>query len=285
MIYFQNWKERGTTPELKTTIIKSKHRFKNKRRGYIELKQTMTARHLSQKQLNFARISIVCVDIIKLPLEDILNIFIKPTELVKNINACQSLLTGKFKLNPDQKTKCCFNSTNLPDYSRFDVSLLYKLIRNLCPDPSLGPTSKWGITPTKNDVCVVDDIERIRELRNASFAHTKSAEISDDDFKKFWHDAKCIISRCQQFTTSKGCNKDYNQMLIDLERRTLTFDEYISRRERSGGKHCNSINMKQRKKKKEKRTTKNKNKSIQTEKTINRSTCTYNNISCGFFLI
>lgn len=102
----------------------------------------MTTRDLSQKQLNFARVSIVCVDIVKLPLKDILNIFIKPTELVNNIKACQSLLDGEFKLNPDQRRKCSLNSTNLPDYSNFDVTLLYKLIRHLCPDPSLGPTNK-----------------------------------------------------------------------------------------------------------------------------------------------
>lgn len=62
----------------------------------------MTSRGLTQRQLNFARVSKVCIDIIKLPLEDILNIFIKPTELIKNIKACQSLLTGKFRLNQDQ---------------------------------------------------------------------------------------------------------------------------------------------------------------------------------------
>lgn len=193
----------------------------------------MTTRDLSQKQLNFARVSIVCVDIVKLPLKDILNIFIKPTELVNNIKACQSLLDGEFKLNPDQRRKCSLNSTNLPDYSNFDVTLLYKLIRHLCPDPSLGPTNKWGKKPKQNDVCVVDDIERIRELRNTSFAHTESAEISDDDFKKFWRDAKCMMNRCQQFTTSNGCKNDYNQLLIDLDRKTFTFEEYMSQKERS----------------------------------------------------
>lgn len=196
----------------------------------------MTAPSLSQKQLNFARFSIVCVDVIKLPLKDILNIYFKPTKLEKNIKACPSLCTGEYKLNPDQQRKCCFNSSNFPDYSKFDVSLLYKLIRNLCP--TLEPTNKWGNKPTVNDVGVGDDIERIRVLRNAYFAHTESAEISDDDFKKLWQDAKCVINRCQQFTTSKGCKTDYNQMLTDLERQTLTFKEYTSGKEHSGGKHC-----------------------------------------------
>lgn len=197
----------------------------------------MAAPNLSQKQLNFARLSIVFVDIIKLPLIDILKIFIKPAELEKSIKGCPSLLTGKDKLNPDQQKKCCFYSFKLPDYSKFDVTLLYKLIRNLCP--TLEPTNKWGARPTVNDVCVGDDIERIRELRNVCFAHTVSAEISDDDFKKLWNYAKCMIQRCQHFTTSKGCVTDYNQMIVDLERKTLTFDEYISYREHSGGKSCN----------------------------------------------
>lgn len=197
----------------------------------------MAARNLSEKQLNFARFSIVCVDIIKLPLIDILNIYIKPSELEKKIKACQSLLIGEYKLNSDQQKKCCYNSSKVPDYSEFDVTLLYKFIRNLCP--TLEPTNKWGNKPTKNDVCVGDDIERIRVLRNAYFAHSVVAEISDDDFKELWNDAKCMIHRCQQFTTSKGCQTDYNQMIIDLGRNTLTFNEYISLKERSGGKHCN----------------------------------------------
>lgn len=194
----------------------------------------MASTTLSQKQLNFARFAIVCVDILKRPLKDILNIFIQPAELGKKIKECQSLLAGKHKLNQDQKKNCCFNSSNIPDYSKFDVSLLYKLIRNLCP--TLEPTNKWSNTPTVNDVCVGDDIERIRTLRNECFAHIESAEISDGEFKRLWNDAKCMIQRCQQFTTSKGCKTDYNQMIVDLERKTLTFDEYIYSKERSGGK-------------------------------------------------
>lgn len=195
----------------------------------------MASSNLSQKQINFARFSIVCVDIIKLPLKDILNIYIKPKELEKNIKACSSLRIGDYKLNPDQQKKCCLKSSKVPDYSKFDVPLLYKLIRNLCS--TLEPRNKWGSNPTKYDLCIGDDIERIRVIRNAYFAHTESAEISDDDFKKLWHNAKCVINRCQQFTTKNGCTTDYNKNLTDLERQTMTFEEYTSCRKRSGGIH------------------------------------------------
>lgn len=197
----------------------------------------MTSTTLSQKQLNFARFSIVCVDINKLPLKDILTIFIKPVDLHKKIKKCPSLLGGKYKLNPDQRRKCCYNSLNSPDYSKFDITLLYKLIRNLCP--SLEPTKKWGNKPASNDLDVGDDIERIKNLRNTNFAHSELAEISDDEFKNLWSDVKPMIQRCQQFTASNGCTTDYNKMLIDLEMKTLTVDEYTSSKDRFGGTYCN----------------------------------------------
>lgn len=197
----------------------------------------MTSETLLPTQLNFARFSILCVDIITLPLKDILDKSVKPADLDKRIKACPPLLTGISKLNPDQKKKCCFNSSNTPDYSAFDITLLYKLIRYLCP--SLEPSNTWGTKPTVNDVSIGDDIERIRELRNKRVAHAECGKISDDDFMDLWSDAKRIIKRCQDFTTSLGCNTDYNQMIVDLQKRTLTVDEYISNVECSGGKFCN----------------------------------------------
>lgn len=201
----------------------------------------MASTTLSQKQLNFARFSILCVDIIKLPLVNILDIFIKPFELNRNITECHALQTGKHKLNQNEMTKCCYNSYThmFPNYNFFDVTLLYKLIRHLCP--SLKPTNKWGKKPTTNNQNVGDDIERIRELRNTYFAHSESAEISNDDFKKLWNSAKSIIRRLQLFTTSEGCKTDYIQMIVDLEGKALTFDEYITYREFPGGKQSKYI--------------------------------------------
>nr|XP_034322481.1 protein sax-3-like [Crassostrea gigas] len=192
----------------------------------------MASTMLSQKQLNFARYSIVCVDVIKHPLKDILTIFIKPADLDQEIQNCKPLLKGENKLNPDQRKKCCYKTPNSPDYSKFDITLLYKLIRNLCP--SLEPKKKWGSKPTSNDMDVGDDIERIRKLRNTYFAHIELAEISDDEFRDLWSDLKCVIQRCQQYTTFWGCTTDYKKMLSDLERKTFTYDEYTILKQRSG---------------------------------------------------
>lgn len=200
----------------------------------------MSAIKLSQKQLNFARFSIACLDIIKLPLIDILNLFIKPTDLSTTIkNKCPDLLNGNIntKLNPHQKKKCGLSSSKNPNYSKFDISLLYKLIRNLCPQ--LQPKNNWGITPTINDTGVGDDIERIRELRNKCVGHIESAKLKNSKFYRLWDHAKQIIERLEMYTKQHGCNPDYIQQFEKLERKDLTFDEYMTQMKRSEGRHCN----------------------------------------------
>lgn len=187
---------------------------------------------LSEKQLNFARIAIVCLDILKLPLQDTLNIFIKPKDLDTHINNCTSLCTGNTRLNPDQKRKCRNGPNGKPDYKQFDVTLCYKLIRNVCPLPE--PQNKWGNKPDPTHQDISDDIERIREFRNRHFAHAECAEISDNEFKDLWKEAESIIKRCQIYTTTKnGCRQDYEKMLKEINRTKLTIEEYTSVKERS----------------------------------------------------
>lgn len=197
----------------------------------------MPATELSPKQLNFARFSIVCLEIIKLPLIDILNIFIKPKDLSTAIKANRYLLSGNVysNLNRHQQNKCLLCPNQLPNYSNFDISLLYKLIRYLCPQ--LKPNNNWGKTPTINDTDVGDDIERIRELRNKSFGHIESAKFKNNKFKRLWDHAKGILERLERYTKQNGCNSDYIQQFEDLGRKTLTFDEYTTQKKRSEGRH------------------------------------------------
>lgn len=195
----------------------------------------MAATELSQKQLNYTRFSNVCYDIINLPLIDILDLSIKPTELSNKIHACQDLLKGNFKLKDCEQKLCCLYSVKVPIYNKFDISLLYKLMRYLCPQ--LQPTENWGKTPSKSAVGVGDDIERIRILRNINLGHRTSAKIKNSKFNRLWGHAKRIIQRLESYTKSLGCNPDYVKQFEDLERKTLTFEEYITQKNRLRGKH------------------------------------------------
>lgn len=186
----------------------------------------MTSTNLSQKQLNFAQISIVCVDILKQCLIDILHIHIKPTDLGKEIRLSPSLTAGKDKLSSEQKDLCCPLSPGVPDYGKFDVTLLYKLIRNLCP--KLKPSKEWGKEPDTADQKIGDDIERIRLFRNKHYAHPNSAEITESDFTDLWNEGESLINRIQIFTTAKGCKTDYGLKLTNISGRMIKYEEYTS---------------------------------------------------------
>lgn len=188
------------------------------------IKTIMTYTNLSPKQLNFAHLVLACVDVIKQPLTDILDIYIKPSNLCKKVKQCNDLMSGR--LNSEQQKKCGFTSPHIPDYSQFDVTLLYTLIRNLCPR-SLTPTNGWANPPQATDTQLGDDIERIRQFRN-NVAHVNSGELDDAEFEGIWSDLEDVVKRIQSFTTANGCSSDYLQQLANLKGRTVEIDEYTA---------------------------------------------------------
>lgn len=155
---------------------------------------------------------VASLDFIQLSLKDILESLIKPVDLFKEIKSCPALLSGKSKLLTDQLKLCFLQPPAEPDYSEFDVSLLYKLIRNLCP--SIKPTKGWGKDPDDADIQIGDDIERLRIIRNKSFGHATFAKISDAKFNDDWENLKSIVNRIQANT---GHSVDYSQKLLNIQ--------------------------------------------------------------------
>lgn len=164
---------------------------------------------------NFQCVTVASVDVIKLPLSDILASHIKPVDLYHKIKSCSTL-----KLRPDQQKICFIPPPGVPDYNKFDVTLLYTLIRNLCSNSLPCPAQGWGNEPRTKDTQISDDIERLRLFRNNFYAHTESAVISDAVFKDVWRDLKLVFRRIQQNT---GCT-GYEEELINIERTTFTDD-------------------------------------------------------------
>lgn len=150
---------------------------------------------LSEEQLHFAWVSIICVDILKLPLIDILTFYIKPYELQEKIRL------HKLNLPLEQQNAC--NSTNANKYNDFDISLLYTLLRDLCSElkPSIGC---WGKTPRTIDQNIADYIERIRLFRNENYGHAKKAEISKSKLNELWNHAETILKRMYTLTKKKN---------------------------------------------------------------------------------
>lgn len=170
----------------------------------------------SNDKRNFQCVTVASVDLIKLPLRDILTSHIKPEDLFKKINLFSTL-----RLRPDQLKICLIPPPGVPDYNQFDVTLLYTLIRNCCSLPC--PAQGWGKEPKATDTQISDDIERLRLFRNNYYAHAESAVISDTVFEDVWKNLKMVFKRVQP---KPGCSIDYEQELIKIERTKLT-DDYF----------------------------------------------------------
>lgn len=157
----------------------------------------MASGDLSKAEQNYTCCAKACVDFIKLPFVDILTDQVKPSDLYNKINSSSTLKLGKNKLRTDQLKLCFLPPPLIPDYSKFDVTLLYMLIRNLCP--SLTPTRGWGLEPNALHITIGDDIERLRLFRN-NFAHGESTEIPDYEFRALWTNIKDVSQRIHTYT-------------------------------------------------------------------------------------
>lgn len=169
---------------------------------------------------NFQCVTIACVELIQLPLRDILASYIKPGDLYNKIGSCSIL---KRKLRQDQLKICFLQPPDEPDYNKCDVTLLYTLIRNLCSLSS--PTQGWGNEPKLTDTQLSDDIERLRLFRNNYFAHASTAEISDKLFHDLWMNLKCVLKRIQTQKQIK-CSEDYEQELSKIEEYKFTTGQF-----------------------------------------------------------
>lgn len=179
---------------------------------------------LTKREQNFIRFVNICQDVLKLPLVDILASEIQPADLCNKIKVSGLLLNGENKLASMQLKICYLSPPAIPDYNNFDVTLLYTLIRNLCP--SLEPTKGWGKDPADTDIQIGDDIERLILWRSNNVLHYSSG-ISDSYFKIILKELKSLLQRIQSHMTSKGYNVNYEKKL-ELRVEPLTkFDHFF----------------------------------------------------------
>lgn len=201
---------------------------------------------LSDEQLNFAHVAIACVDIIKLPLIDILRSSVEPKDLCMAVQQCTSLMNSI--LNFEQKAKCGLSLHQTPDYSEFDVTLLSTLIQNLCADFKPQKHNKTNQQPKNKQLW--ENIMEIRRIKNNFLSHVSAAKLDKLTFDKIWNSIKTVLKNIQTFTKSmKYHNSDCLNQLDDLEEQIVEAKQYKSLIEKLKGKfalhtqmHFKSVN-------------------------------------------
>lgn len=82
------------------------------------------------------------------------------------------------------------------NYSKFDITLLYKLLRNVSTIPP--HSNKWGNNPNPGDRSVSANIERIRLIRNQC-CHSSITTLSDTAFNTKCQEIFTIIQELESY--------------------------------------------------------------------------------------
>lgn len=184
----------------------------------------MASKQLVPEQQSFVRLTFACVDEVRVVLGDILYSQIPPEQLYRKIHSNRHGLIGNNRFSPEQLKLCYIPGPLLPNYKSFDVTLLYKLIRNLCP--ILQPSQGWGQQPQQMHINVGDDIERLRIFRNELVGHIESSSVSIDVFDSRWRELEHVFKRIQAFFALNGITKDFVEQLACIKRTDFGLQDY-----------------------------------------------------------
>lgn len=160
----------------------------------------------TRETTNLARIARIilgpCTDVLRAVLKN----QISPTDLKTKVQSYIATKRTPF-INTNQK-----QLVDGEDYSKFDITLLYFLLRNIC---TITPHSKqWGNSPLVSDRSVSANIERIRLTRNEYYGHYSSFSISKSDFEDKW---KYLFQSVKELEKHIGTSKDYQEALRKLK--------------------------------------------------------------------
>lgn len=178
---------------------------------------------LQPEEQNFVSLSFASVDEIPKVLRFLLKNQIQETDIYREIDASEELKVGKNQLNQKQRELCFKPAPFVPNYDYFDTSLLYKLIRNLCP--TLKPTGRWGVEPDATCKNIGDDIERLRIFRNDMFAHLTSAKVSNSDFKQEWSKLESIFENITKKMTGGVSVVTFKEDLKNIKTRVFKAED------------------------------------------------------------
>lgn len=172
---------------------------------------------------NFCKIARLILDVCNAAMRDLLQCKLSGGELILT----QTLALNRKKIEHhllDIQKKTLFPPKNgLVKYRKLDFTLMYSIVRNVCPDkiePNSTNKYKWGKKPVPGDTSLLAAIERIRACRNEFFAHATEAKICDSEFKDLWASLEQALFKIDDNLGSASYRKEMKnirKMQIDPE--------------------------------------------------------------------
>ncbi|XP_062615401.1 uncharacterized protein LOC134277128 [Saccostrea cucullata] len=184
---------------------------------------------------NFARLCQFLVTICGDVMRDILTHFIKPVKLRTELDQNRSKLG---KLNAQERDLLYpphLSSSSVPPIrSRdLDLSLLYKILRNLCNIPT--HIAGWGNQPRPSDFSLAACIERIRILRNSISGHSTNGIVDDVEFEDYWRELRTSVVEIEKEVTGSDRYERGIDHLYDCDLNPTKSKEYVAQIRRCSG--------------------------------------------------
>lgn len=176
------------------------------------------SKYRSQKETaNLARLIQIIVGPCSDTLRAILSKKVNRNDLRKKIN-----IFVAEKKNPQisKEQKQLIDGGN---YSHFDITLLYFLLRNISGIPP--HTNGWGNHPSPTDRSVSANVERIRMFRNKYCGHSTQCCIFDSEFEHIWKEAFQIVKELEQYL---GTSTVYQDAMSELKSRHMDHKEILN---------------------------------------------------------
>lgn len=165
---------------------------------------------ITKQTINLARIALIffgpCTDILR----DILKAYKPPGSLSQHVEAFFNVYPHLKPLI--SKTQHDIIFTN--NYKKFDISLLYFLLRNICSIKE--HNGRWGFEPPPADTSLAAWIERLRLKRNTYHGHFADFSISDNEFNDIWDNLNSILKNLEGKTNIQF-TRNYSQEILRLK--------------------------------------------------------------------
>jgi hypothetical protein len=106
---------------------------------------------------------------------------------------------------------------------KFDISLLIRLILNLCKDNIPQPQRGWETQLHPKDESLGADLLRLRYVRNNLIAHRADAKLTEAEYEKTWAKIKAILMRVVELVDSESRKNferrinEYKRLNVDIE--------------------------------------------------------------------
>ncbi|XP_060571575.1 uncharacterized protein LOC132729771 [Ruditapes philippinarum] len=180
---------------------------------------------MSEERTNYIRTSLMYTDLTREVLFKVFKYLIKSEDITGFLSSLeeQNILRELFKKNVINRYDYDLVSGQVLNLDRFDISLLIRVILNLCKDNIQKQQSGWQTKPHPKDEGLSADLLRLRDVRNKIIGHRADAKLSEAEYEKTWAKIKAILLRVVERVDSKPCENferrinKYKQINVDTD--------------------------------------------------------------------